>query len=683
MIKRFIQGGTAVLALLASTSAYAQVVDYTGLEELFGEPVTTSATGKPQRISETPVSMEIITSEEIRRSGALDIPQVLRRAAGVDVVRNYKGHADVNVRGFNQAFSNRLLVLVNGRQVYMDNFGMTLWDSFPVQMSEIKQIEVVRGPNTSLFGFNAASGVINIVTFNPLYDDVKNLEVRGGTQEHRQVSGVVTQKLRDDVAVRVSGGRLNSDDYSREKIRPAISSENAVNNNTLNMDGLWKISETSTLRLDAGHNSQESDTTFPYYLFVRTDTSTDHAMVDYSNDTQGAGQWNLKMYHNRLDFDAGVVQSNNLDVVQLSNLFSPFSNHTFRLGVEYRDNRLKGETVGTGKGEFGMNIYSSNAMWDWKINDALSFTNSARVDYWKSKRKGGIAVNDTFLNISAQDANQENTEFSFNSGFLYKASEVSSYRLSVARGLHVPSLDELAVDVGNVPGAEVYGNPNLDTETNTTIELGYNHKLPAQDVTLGANVFYERIQDVILPTVRSLGILGGAGGAEADLTFENVGNASAYGLEFTAKGTLLNKKLYWRADYTYLLSQDDPDGLPDHTMDFSNTQPKHKFGLMAGYTLDKWEFDASARYVSSLDYLATVGDLAAIRRSDRVDDYVSLDTRVAYNLSKNTTISVDGFNLLEEHYERPSYTFVAGVGANNGGSNEIGRTVLLTIRHSF
>ena len=152
MNKAAITTAAVLAAITTNTAALAHSMDYSGLESLFNEPVTTSATGKPQRVTETPVSMEIISSEEIRRSGAMDIPQILRRVAGVDVARNFKGHADVNVRGFNQPFSNRLLVLINGRQVYMDNYGLTLWHSFPIQLSEIKQIEIVRGPNTSLFG---------------------------------------------------------------------------------------------------------------------------------------------------------------------------------------------------------------------------------------------------------------------------------------------------------------------------------------------------------------------------------------------------------------------------------------------------------------------------------------------------------------------------------------------------
>lgn len=110
--------------LYASTSPlYAQPMDYGALESLFGEAVTTSVTGSPQRAGDVPASMIIITAEDIRRSGARDIPGVLRHVPGVDVLQWTNDQADVAVRGHNQAQSPRLLVLVDGRQVYADHYG--------------------------------------------------------------------------------------------------------------------------------------------------------------------------------------------------------------------------------------------------------------------------------------------------------------------------------------------------------------------------------------------------------------------------------------------------------------------------------------------------------------------------------------------------------------------------------
>src|SRR6185503_240308 len=99
--------------------------------------------------------------------------------------------ADVGIRGYNETSNPRLLVLLNGQQVYLDDLGRTQWYTLPVTIPEIKQIEVVRGPNTALLGFNAASGVINIVTYDPLHDAPINVATTSiGTQDFASVSAV-------------------------------------------------------------------------------------------------------------------------------------------------------------------------------------------------------------------------------------------------------------------------------------------------------------------------------------------------------------------------------------------------------------------------------------------------------------------------------------------------------------
>ncbi len=97
--------------------AGADTIDRSALEGLFDEPVTLSATGAPQRVTDAPVNMTIISQDDIRRSGAIDLPGVLERLANVDVMRTSAGQADVSIRGYNGTFSPRLLVLFNGRQV--------------------------------------------------------------------------------------------------------------------------------------------------------------------------------------------------------------------------------------------------------------------------------------------------------------------------------------------------------------------------------------------------------------------------------------------------------------------------------------------------------------------------------------------------------------------------------------
>src|ERR1700677_5015162 len=198
-----------MLALLPSL-LHGQAIDYGSLEQLFKEPVTTSVNGSPQRVSDVPATMEIITADEIRRSGAKDIAGVLRHVGGIDTLEWGNDNIDISVRGYDQAVPARLLVLVDGRQVYQDDFGYTPWSSIPVELGMIRQIEVIKGPNSALFGFNAAGGVINIITYNPLYDKVNAVSTTGGTQTLSALSGIATYQFGGRAAVRLSTG-LNSD----------------------------------------------------------------------------------------------------------------------------------------------------------------------------------------------------------------------------------------------------------------------------------------------------------------------------------------------------------------------------------------------------------------------------------------------------------------------------------------
>ncbi len=128
--------------LLRPAPALAQSIDYGAAEALFGEPVTASATDKLQRVSDVPANMELITAEQIRRSGADNLPDILRFVPGLDVRRYGFAAADVGVRGYARPLNPRLLVLVNGQQVYLNDYGRTQWYARPCELDEIRQVIV-------------------------------------------------------------------------------------------------------------------------------------------------------------------------------------------------------------------------------------------------------------------------------------------------------------------------------------------------------------------------------------------------------------------------------------------------------------------------------------------------------------------------------------------------------------
>jgi iron complex outermembrane receptor protein len=133
------------------------------LEELMNIEVT-SVSKKAQRLSSTAASVYVITAKDIQRSGITVLPELLRLAPGVQVSRLSSGSWAVGIRGFNDEYSNKLLVLVDGRSVYNQFYAGVFWDTLNVPVDDIDRIEVIRGPGAAMWGTNAVNGVINIIT---------------------------------------------------------------------------------------------------------------------------------------------------------------------------------------------------------------------------------------------------------------------------------------------------------------------------------------------------------------------------------------------------------------------------------------------------------------------------------------------------------------------------------------
>ena len=153
----------AMAALFAAgTSRAAQLADLP-LEELMRIEVV-SASRKAQRLADVPASMHVITGDDIRSSGARNLPEALRLVPGVDVAQLSASRWAVSTRGFTGRYANKLLVLVDGRSVYSPMLSGVLWEAERVPLDSIERIEVLHGPAGSIWGSNAVNGVINIIT---------------------------------------------------------------------------------------------------------------------------------------------------------------------------------------------------------------------------------------------------------------------------------------------------------------------------------------------------------------------------------------------------------------------------------------------------------------------------------------------------------------------------------------
>ena len=149
----------------------------------------TTVSRVPQNSATAPAAVYVITHDDIRRSGATSIPQLLRLAPGVQVARISGGTWSIGIRGFADRLARSMLVLIDGRAVYSPLFAGTYWETQDTLLADIDHIEVIRGPGGTLWGANAVNGIINIIT-KPAADTQGLLVAAGAGSEDRGFGSV-------------------------------------------------------------------------------------------------------------------------------------------------------------------------------------------------------------------------------------------------------------------------------------------------------------------------------------------------------------------------------------------------------------------------------------------------------------------------------------------------------------
>src|SRR3989454_137248 len=171
------------------------------LTELLQIEVTTSAR-HPERLSESPAAIAVLTQEDIRRSGVTTLPEALRLAPGLEVGRLDASQWAISARGFNDVFANKLLVLQDGRSIYTPLFSGVFWDVQGTLLEDIDRIEVIRGPGATLWGANAVNGIINIITKSARDTQGTLLSGGGGTADRYLATGRFGGQTKSGVAYR-------------------------------------------------------------------------------------------------------------------------------------------------------------------------------------------------------------------------------------------------------------------------------------------------------------------------------------------------------------------------------------------------------------------------------------------------------------------------------------------------
>ena len=279
------------------------------VEDLFAREVVT-ASNFGQDPVESPSAITVITSEDIRLSGASSLPEVLALAPGMDVMALTAGQADVSIRGFNRRLSNKVLVLVDGRSVYLDFIGSVVWESVPVTLEEIDRIEIIRGPGSAIYGANAFGGVVNIITKAPGDPATDNqVHVSTGSAGSNRGSGLVSGR-EGNLGYRVSAQVHNKDRWAREVDlleRPDISSlvqdqQRSLDVISGNMQLDWRLSNRSYASLSGGL----SDGFYEFYsLGALRNFWLDARQVHVRGDA-GYGPLHARVFYHGLTGDAGT-----------------------------------------------------------------------------------------------------------------------------------------------------------------------------------------------------------------------------------------------------------------------------------------------------------------------------------------------------------------------------------------
>lgn len=650
---------TAIGAIVP-TGLDAQIVDYAALGDAFGEPITTSVTGKPQRASEAPASITIITHDEIERSPARSVPDLLKAYAGIDVNRWTAGQSDVAVRGGVQTYNARLLVLVDGRQVYLDHYGMTNWNLLGVQLDDIQQIELVRGPATALFGFNAASGVVNIITTNAGSDPHLGATAELGTHSYARIGGSFTIPVSPTIGLKVTGGHQKEDERAIPGALYQPPRTLGIYADQVSATLAIQAGASTSIELNGGLTGNRQLEFLPSQILTEQRFRNQTAGLQVNHDTNWGNLFG-RVYTNWLQADYGITTpisdpyssvadlrtSNRITVMSASALVRISAADTLRIGTEYRNNQLGSDSLFSHR--IGYQVAAVSGMIDIRPLARLSLTGALRLDHlWLGQ--GGAPAAPQIDPASAY--NRTITPVSFNAAATIQVSENGRFRVNGGRGLQLPSLIGFGLRV-TVPAPEVpipvylTGDPRLAPVTVWSAETSYSHSL-ASGLRFDASLFYTRTDKLIASPGGSVDVTVVLTPEPIAVTrFANVGNFESYGVELSASGKIATN-FGW--SFNYNVTRVDENIPANRNTTFyalfpKAATPQHRANLSLDYAAGGWSATTLAHLTSASrqsSFLPST-ELAMIR----VPAAITVDTKIARILTPRVSIHVAGENLTQ------------------------------------
>ena len=621
----------AIAALLLPLGAWAapppSAEDLAGmsLEEL-GEVEVTTVSRRAERLLDAPASIYVISAEEIRRSGATTLPEVLRLAPNLEVARVGASGFAISARGFNNSTGNKLQVLLDGRVLYTPLFSGVFWDAQDTMIEDIDRVEVISGSLATIWGSNAVNGVINIITRRAGDTAGGLVSAQGGDVE--RAAGVRYGARRGDVAYRVygrfvdrdqsetGGGIGKSDGWRRAQVGFRADAGTAV-------DG-W------TVQGDAYRG------TFETPLPDDQRISGANVSARWNRRLAGAGDVQVFGYvdHTRRDIPGSIGESLNVFDLEFQHDLPALGAHDIVWGAGYR----------------GAHDDVANA-------PAIAFLPAEKQLHW-----GHVFVLDTIalagdaLKLTAGLRVGDNTYTGVETmptvRLAWKPAAQHLVWIAAARAVRTPSRLDRELFVPADPPYLLAGGPDFRSEVSNDLTVGYRGQ-PTPRTQLSVTVFHHEYDDLRSLERTASGtyvigneMLGHSDGLEAWGSF----NATAR-WRLGAGLSLLDEDLHFTA------RSHDVTGVAA-----AGNDPKSRWFLRSW-----WDFSAKASFDLRVRH---VGELP----SPRVPEYTAVDARVAWRPRADLELALTAQNLFDPGH--PEFGAVSTAG-------EAERNVQASVRWSF
>ena len=590
------------------------------LEELGNVEVTTFSKS-PTELWDTPAAVYVVTSDDILRSGATTIADALRLAPGVEVGRLSSDTWAVGIRGLQNNFSKSVLVLIDGRNVYTPLFAGVYWDVQDMPLDNIDHIEVIRGPGGTIWGPNAANGVINIITKSARDTQGIAAHAFGGTQDHT-IDGLQFGATAHDLSFRIFGrGFERHSEYHTDAIIEDEWHQERVGFRADRTSGR----DTYFAEVDAylGDSPHIVGTT-PLY----DQTSGGDINLRWQRDFKGGDGFYLQAYFDRtLRTDPATIGEtrNTIDIDFIYHFHIAGHNQfTYGGGLRWSPYRI----ISDNPVETLLPPTSVDHVHTGFVQDQISF---------------GAKVALT-LGTKLQQNNFSGFDIQPSARLLWSPGEHQSIWLGISRAVTTPSdLEEdflLQGPAGPNTYIQVVGNKQFKSEDVLGYELGYRI-LHGDRFYVDLSTFWSQYTN--LQSFSAAAVAASAGNTYITIQYQNQIAGHTTGFEFAPQ---LSIAPWWRLNTSYsFVSGNFAANGP--TSDISSTgsvstydksTPKHLISLQSKMDLPwRLQLDEMFRFASAL-------------AAQKVNAYETMDVVVARPLGRNLSLEAVGQNLFQPHH---------------------------------